>query len=118
MVKLVRRRRASWVGSGIIAVVVCACTASGERAASAPTEPRPGASAAALTSPLGSYLAGRHAQQQHDYGAAARYFGQALAQDPSDYELINKTFLFDLSEGRMEDAQDLAGRINRIDPAA
>jgi tetratricopeptide (TPR) repeat protein len=109
-------RRASWIASGLMAALLCACAAPGERAVSAAL--KPAEDDAPVNSALGSYLAGRHAQQQHDYGAAARYFGQALAQDPADYELINKTFLFDLSEGRIAEAKDLAARINHIDPAA
>jgi tetratricopeptide (TPR) repeat protein len=70
---------------------------------------------AIATSSLGSYLAGRHAQHEHDYAAAAVYFGRALAADPDDYELINKTFVFDITEGRVAKAAVLAKRINEID---
>lgn len=108
-------RQVSRLGPTLAVLAVAACAAPGDlqsspaAAASDPVE---------ITDPLGSYLAGRHAQHEHEYGAAAEYFGQALAQDPNDIDLINKTFLFDTSEGRIAEAMRLAGRINRLDSAA
>jgi tetratricopeptide (TPR) repeat protein len=99
----------------LIVAAVAACAAPGDL-------PSPGTAAASesldITNPLGSYLAGRHAQHEHQYGAAAEYFGRALAQDPNDVDLVNKTFLFDTSEGRIAEAMRLAERINQLDPAA
>lgn len=109
-------RHASWVGSVLMTTFLAACTAAGERTASAASDPPH--SDSATIAPLGAYLDGRHAQHEHDYAAAAQYFGQALAQNPTDYDLINKTFLFDLSEGRSAEAKELAARIVQIDPAA
>jgi tetratricopeptide (TPR) repeat protein len=94
---------------------VAACGAPGEL----PSSPAAAASAPPdIANPLGSYLAGRHAQHEHEYGAAAEYFGRALAQDPNDVDLITKTFLFDTSEGRMAEALRLAERLAQLDPAA
>jgi tetratricopeptide (TPR) repeat protein len=94
---------------------VAACAAPGDL----PSSPAAAASEPPdITNPLGSYLAGRHAQHEHQYGAAAEYFGRALAQDPNDVDLINKTFLFDTSEGRIAEALRLAQRITQADPAA
>ena len=104
---------AQFLTSVLLAALLGACTMPAQTPAAAADAADD--TATQISSPLGSYLAGRHAQQQHDYGAAAKYFGQALAQDPSDYELMNKTFLFELSEGRMDTAKELAARINRID---
>ncbi|HZS83703.1 MAG TPA: tetratricopeptide repeat protein [Stellaceae bacterium] len=109
-------RRTSRMASMLLAALLTACTAPSGDAKS--TSGVQAAADPGAMSPLGSYLAGRHAQQQHDYAAAARFFGEALAQDPNDYELLNKTFLFDVTEGRTEEASRLAERINRIDPAA
>jgi tetratricopeptide (TPR) repeat protein len=109
------RRQISRLGLTLIVAAVAACGAPGELppsravAASGPVD---------VTDPLGSYLAGRHAQHEHDYGAAAAYFGRALAQDPDDYDLLTKTFLFDTSEGRMTEAMQLAGRIHDVDSTA
>jgi tetratricopeptide (TPR) repeat protein len=108
-------RQVSWIGLALVAAAVAVCAACGQLpapAAAAPGEP------GEITNALGSYLAGRHAQHEHDYGAAAEYFGRALAQDPNDYDLINKTFLFATSEGRIAEATRLAAQINRIDPGA
>jgi tetratricopeptide (TPR) repeat protein len=108
-------RQVSWIGSALVIAALAACAACGELpapAAAAPGEP------VEITNALGSYLAGRHAQHEHDYGAAAEYFGRALVQDPDDFELTNKTFLFATSEGRIAEATRLAARINRIDPGA
>jgi tetratricopeptide (TPR) repeat protein len=108
-------RQVSWIGLALVTAAVAVCAACGELpapAAAAPGEP------GEITNALGSYLAGRHAQHEHDYGAATEYFGRALVQDPNDYELINKTFLFATSEGRIAEATSLATRINRIDPGA
>jgi tetratricopeptide (TPR) repeat protein len=116
MTRTAGRRRAMRMASALVAGLLGACTAPADTADSAPVVPT--AAAVPISSPLGSYLAGRHAQQQHDYAAAAQYFGQALAQDPSDYELLNKTFLFDLSEGHVDEARVLALRITRTDAAA
>jgi tetratricopeptide (TPR) repeat protein len=100
----------------LIVAAVAACAAPGDLpsspAAAAASEPLD------ITNPLGSYLAGRHAQHEHQYGAAAEYFGRALTQDPNDVDLVNKTFLFDSSEGRIAEAMRLAERINQLDPAA
>jgi tetratricopeptide (TPR) repeat protein len=99
----------------LIVTFVAACAAPGDL----PSSPAAAASAPAdITNPLGSYLAGRHAQHEHQYGAAAEYFGRALAQDPNDLDLINKTFLFDTSEGRMDEALRLAVRLVQLDPVA
>jgi tetratricopeptide (TPR) repeat protein len=116
MTKRADGRHASWLGSALIATFLTGCMAQGEPAVSAVTTPRSGVVTA--SSPLGSYLEGEHAQHEHDYGAAAEYFGRAMSLDPGDYELVNKTFLFDLSEGRLDEAKTLAIRINQIDPAA
>jgi tetratricopeptide (TPR) repeat protein len=108
-------RRGSWIGLALVIVALAVCAACGELPAPAVASPgEPGE----FTNALGSYLAGRHAQHEHDYGAAAEYFGRALVQDPDDYELVNKTFLFATSEGRIAEATRLAARINRIDPTA
>ncbi|MBV9522317.1 MAG: hypothetical protein JO010_05970, partial [Alphaproteobacteria bacterium] len=90
-------RDAPWLGALLWVLLLAACAAP-ENAAKA-IGGGPETAEDAPMSALGSYLAGRHAQQEHDYGAAAQYFGRALAQDPGDYELLNKAFLFEVTEG-------------------
>ncbi len=109
------KRPVSRLALTLIVTAVAACAAPGDL----PSSPAAAASGPLdITNPLGSYLAGRHAQHEHEYGAAAEYFGRALAQDPNDFDLVNKTFLFDTSEGRIAEATQLAARINQLDPAA
>ncbi|MBL8893076.1 MAG: hypothetical protein JNJ53_00655, partial [Rhizobiales bacterium] len=42
----------------------------------------------------GSYLAGRFAGQLHDMDVAARYFQNALDDDPNNPVLIERVFVF------------------------
>src|SRR6516162_1388721 len=80
-----------------------------------------GASEAAPTietpgeTPLGAYLAGRHAQQIRDYFAAASWFENALRADPESPELITRTFLMEANEGRFERALALAESELKLD---
>ena len=55
-------------------------------------------------SALGSYLAARHAQQEHDYAEAASFIERSLADDPDNYDLMRRAFVLRLSEGRVGDA--------------
>jgi tetratricopeptide (TPR) repeat protein len=56
----------------------------------------------------GYYLAGRVAEQDHDYDGGASQFDQALAQSPDDQELIYSAFRLRLYAGRFDDAIKLA----------
>jgi tetratricopeptide (TPR) repeat protein len=67
------------------------------------------------SSALGSYLAARHAQQQRDYARAADYMGRALADDPENNDLVRRTFVLRVSEGRVDEAVPLARRIVALD---
>ena len=52
----------------------------------------------------GSYLAARHAGGQRDAAAAAAYYRAALQGDPSNSELLDRTFLSLLVNGEIEEA--------------
>ncbi len=65
---------------------------------------------------VGSYLAGRFAQHQDDWTAAAQYMARALAADPDDPVLLGRTFLLKLGEGRLDVALDLGARVVQSDP--
>ncbi len=67
------------------------------------------------TSPLGAYLAARHAQQERNYADAARYMGTALQADPDNDDLVRRTFMFRISEGDIAKAIPLATRIADLD---
>src|SRR5256886_1738207 len=72
-----------------------------------PREPR--------TSPLGSYLAARHAGGERDAAAAAAYYRAALRGDPRNNELLGRTFLAVLANGEIEEGVRLAERVLRVD---
>lgn len=76
----------------------------------------PGTGPAATTTAIGSYLAGRFAQNQDDWGSAARYMELALAADPGDLALMRRTFLLKLGEGRIGEAVALARKLVERDP--
>ena len=61
-----------------------------------------------ISSLSGTYLAGRHAGRERDMEAAAAYFGRALARDPDNPVLIERTFIHELSVGNMARAEELA----------
>src|SRR6185437_10595019 len=92
--ELVGRRRPSWRGAAwLLAALVAACaTPGGQATGKVPVRLASAGSGdempALRMTPFGDYLSGWHAQYQHDYGAAARFFGSALASDPSDFELM------------------------------
>lgn len=68
-----------------------------------------------LHSVLGSYLAARHAQEAHDYADAAAFLDRALAADPGNDDLIRRTFVLRLTDGRVAEAVPLAHRIVDIE---
>src|SRR3954454_9326748 len=65
----------------------------------------------ASSSLSGSYLAGRYAGKLRDIDLAARYFEQALRDDPNNSVLIEKVFIFSVSEGDMNAAEEYAIRV-------
>ena len=67
-------------------------------------------------SPLGSYLAGHYARSINDTGAAATYFDQALAVDPDNLALLQRTLLLKLADGKIEESLDLARRSIKANP--
>lgn len=78
-------------------------------AVAAETQPLP-------PSPYGHYLAARQAEADNANGVAADLLAVTLAADPDNPALLNETFLLLASEGRLEQAAKLAGRIDRLDP--
>ena len=59
----------------------------------------------------GTYLAGRFASASRDLGAAAGYFQTALAIDPANTVLIERTFQLLVADGRIKDALPIAERL-------
>jgi tetratricopeptide (TPR) repeat protein len=69
----------------------------------------------AVEVPFGSYLAGRHAQQERDYLSAATWFEDSLKADPQSPELITRTFLMEASVGHFDRAKPLAESELKLD---
>ena len=67
---------------------------------------------------LGSYLAGRFAQDAQDYGAAADYLLRALEGDPQNPELLEDAIKALVGAGRAEEAREVAGRLIEVEPKA
>ena len=90
------------VAAVCLAVALVGCAPAGEvgNGGAAP--------AAAPTSPLGAYLAARHAQEEHDYGDAAEYMERTLNEDPGNFDLLRRTLVLRVSEGRVAEAAPLA----------
>lgn len=109
-----RLARAGRVASAGAMLFVAACGGSGQLAGFG----SPGAEGEPVDSPLGSYLAGRLARAERDTAAAAAFYEEALAEDPDNQALLQRTFLAMLSEGRMERAVELAGRRPQGEPRA
>jgi tetratricopeptide (TPR) repeat protein len=61
----------------------------------------------------GSYLSGRLAGFQKDYGHAAAFFEETLAADPSNTMLLERTFLSKLAHGDVEQAVHYARELEK-----
>ena len=66
-------------------------------------------------SAIGNYLAGRHAQIENDYSAAADFLARALQGDPQNRELVRRTHAALLASGRMKEGRALAGKVLELD---
>src|SRR6266480_18306 len=96
----------------VAALAALAITWPGMVSARAQAQPREGFS---RTSPLGSYLAARHAGGQRDVAAAASYYRAALRGDPGNNELLGRTFLAVLANGEIDEGVKLAERVLQVD---
>ena len=67
-------------------------------------------------SPAGAYLAARFASVEQETSAAADFYAEALAADPDNVVLLNRTFLLAASAGDMRRALRLADRIVLDEP--
>ncbi len=68
-----------------------------------------------LFSPSGNYLAGRLAGRNRDNATAAEFYSRALRSDPNNPVILERTFLLELSSGRLGAAEKLAHRVIRQD---
>ncbi len=103
--KLTALRRSVTVGAMSLLFAACAGTQ-----VDANSEATPGESFS------GNYLAGRHAQIEGNANAATTYLGAALKHDPLQPDLLRRTFLVHLSDGRMSEAIELARKVVEVVP--
>jgi tetratricopeptide (TPR) repeat protein len=68
------------------------------------------------SSPLGHYLAARQAQADRRNSEAADLLAVTLAKDPDNPELLNVSYLLLASEGRLEEAANVAEHIEKVEP--
>ncbi|HYD08179.1 MAG TPA: tetratricopeptide repeat protein [Reyranella sp.] len=71
----------------------------------------PGRQVAAAIPLTGRYLAGRVAEQDHDYDTGADQLDMALAQAPGDLELAYSAFRLRIYAGRVDSAAQLAPQL-------
>jgi tetratricopeptide (TPR) repeat protein len=69
-------------------------------------------------SPVGNYLAGRHAQSTRDIPSAVEFLEAALASEPDNRNLLRRTFMLTSMEGDLDKALPLARRIVADVPGA
>ncbi|WP_346894770.1 tetratricopeptide repeat protein [uncultured Roseibium sp.] len=62
----------------------------------------------------GSYLSGRLAGVEKDFSQAAAFYEEALAADPTNPVLLERTFLLKLANGDIEDAARYAGNLEKL----
>ncbi|WP_246162223.1 tetratricopeptide repeat protein [Roseovarius faecimaris] len=60
---------------------------------------------------IGAYLAARQARYDNDFAAAAQYFTQALAKDPSNPEILESATVAHMSLGDLDRAVPIARKI-------
>ena len=65
--------------------------------------------------PLGSYLAARHASVERDAASAAKFYRSALQADPRNSELIDRAFISAIAGGDIEEAVKFGRLLLRAD---
>lgn len=94
-------------GSVLKTVVACAAML-----ITLPASPSPAADWGGEPSAVGSYLAGRFAERENDWVAAAQFLGTALARDPDNQSLRRRMFVLALAGADYDRAFDLADQLS------
>jgi tetratricopeptide (TPR) repeat protein len=94
------------------ATIGFAVALAGGAAQAADTQPT---SSPGTASPLGNYLAADYALATNDFGAAAAFIADTLASDPENIELLQKAYFLLIGEGRLDEAEDVARRLEKIE---
>ena len=95
-----------------VSLLLVGCTADPVGAPSAAFAAEPERPTAA-----GSFLAARHAERERDWDGAARFLEQALALEPTNFDLLQRAHAAVLADGRFADAVALARRIVAVSSA-
>lgn len=98
-------RVAAAVSASVIALVLATGAAPTDQRLRAPT----------ADSLAGNYLAALAAGKAADLDEAARFFSEALAEDPEDPFLLERTLVLTLAAGDFQDAVGYAARLQQID---
>lgn len=112
------------ISGGLIAAAlvgsVTSCARDSERLVLAPSSDSSQASSSTSLgwSGFGNYLAGLHALQQNDLNAATDYMTRALAYDPDNVELLQRSYLAFAAAGRIDKAAEIANRLITFNPDA
>ncbi len=64
----------------------------------------------------GNFLAGHVAQKRRDLPTALKFLTRTLDQDSEQLDVLRRTFLFNVMEGRIDEALVLAERYSKTDP--
>src|SRR5579859_2623628 len=78
----------------------------------APSQPKPDADSTAFS----TYLSARFAAGEHDLPQAARYYGRALSNNPSDPSLLALSFFYSTTSGDFEAAGKYAQSVVTASP--
>jgi tetratricopeptide (TPR) repeat protein len=65
---------------------------------------------------FGDYLSGKLARDDHDIGVAAKFYSDALAQDPTNPLLLEQTFLLEVAAAHWDQAITLAHQLIKAQP--
>lgn len=112
------------VPAAVFALALAACIQQPQTAAVPKPASGPETAAQMKTAPVvpltapGGYLAGLHAESVGDVTSAADFLKSALQKDPDNPELMQRSFLFSLSEGDVKEATVIARRLAEIVPNA
>ncbi len=86
--------------------------------ATAGASPGDTAAATPTSSFSGNYLAGRHAQRSHDTISAAALLGMASQMAPKNTDLLRRTYVLALSDGRIVEAVEILAKLKKLKTAA
>jgi tetratricopeptide (TPR) repeat protein len=101
-----------------LALLLSACATPEAAPPAPPIAPAEAAAPAFGESSAGAYLAGRDAQARHDLALASLYLLRALNSDPENVELLQRATISLALEGRLDEAEALAGRLGTFDEEA